>query len=94
MNTSWHSLDDDPDFTVRIVFTPEARAGIGIAAPSGPATEGLLREPMHWRHVQPGNFVRLEGFAHLWVVLHRTWELMADQTVLTIALDGPLQPDD
>lgn len=82
-------MNQDPDFTVSLHFSEEARRYLGH--PSGPPRPHPAPvDLMHLRHVQAGDFLRIEGMSELWAVQHRVWNLMSDQTVLKLVLDGPI----
>lgn len=88
-------IEEEPDFLVSINFTPSARAWLGLQR--GPTTKYRLPEGLDLatlKLVLQGDFLRIEGIEGLWVVSHRVWHLMGDQTALKFVLDGPIGEDE
>ena len=86
-------MHEEPNFMVNLTFSQAARQHLGWE--SGPPKS--YPQPVdleHLRHVQTGDFLRIEGMAELWAVSHRVWHLMGDQTVLKLVLDGPIADDE
>ena len=83
----------EDDFIVSINFTQQGRQWLGLK--DGPATAGPAQpvDLLHLRYAQPGDFLRIQGISGLWVISHRTWHLMQDQTQLKFVLDGPIEED-
>lgn len=74
------------------MFSDSAKKALGLT--SGPPTQGLVPSFLERAHlVVQGDFLRLEGIAGLFVVPHRVWIVMRDQTTLKLVLDGPVQAD-
>lgn len=84
-------MEEESDFIVSATFTPQARAWLSLQA--GPAKQCLTPDLQHLRHVQAGDFLRIEGTPGLWAVQHRVWHLMSDQTQLKLVLDGPIDEE-
>ena len=86
-------MENESDFIVSINFTAAGREWLALK--SGPPSERPAPvDLMHLRHVQAGDFLRIEGTEGLWAVSHRVWHLMQDQTELKLVLDGPIAEDD
>lgn len=85
-------MEKESNFIVSLHFSKEARQHLGWA--DGPPKSYLQPADLwHLRHVQAGDFLRIQGMAELWAVQHRVWHLMQDQTVLKLVLDGPIADD-
>lgn len=82
------------DFIVSPHFSAKAREVLGLKRDGPPSKNPPLLDPLHLRRLQVGDFLRIEGFPHIWVVEYRTWHLMRDQTVLKLTLDGPIAESD
>lgn len=82
-------MENATDFIVSLHFSEAARQHLGWAD-GPPKSHPQPVDLSHLRHVQAGDFLRTEGMAELWVVSHRVWHLMGDQTVLKLVLDGPI----
>lgn len=82
-------MHTDPDFIVSLHFSEAARLHLGWTE-GPPKSHQPPVDLHHLRHVQAGDFLRIEGMAELWAVSHRVWQLMGDQTVLKLVLDGPI----
>lgn len=85
-------METEPDFIVNLHFSREARRHLGWSD-GPPRSHPPPVDLLHLRHVQVGDFLRIEGMAELWAVQHRVWSLMQDQTVLKLVLDGPIADD-
>ncbi len=84
-------MEEDSNFIVSATFTQRARAWLDLQ--NGPAKQCLAPDLLHLRHVQTGDFLRIEGITGLWVVQQRVWHLMTDQTQLKLVLDGPIDEE-
>ncbi len=85
-------METEPTFIVSLHFSPAARQHLGWG--NGPPKS--YPQPVdleHLRYAQAGDFLRIEGMAELWAIQHRVWHAMADQTVLKLILDGPIEDD-
>lgn len=83
-------MEMEPNFIVSLIFSAGALAHLGWErgpARSNPPAEDLSR----LQYVQAGDFLRIEGISELWVVSHRVWVVMSDQTELRLVLDGPIE---
>ena len=86
-------MNEEPDFIVSINFT--AAGHEWLALKKGPPSERPAPvDLLHLRHVQAGDYLRIEGIDGLWAVAHRVWHLMQDQTELKLVLDGPIEEGD
>ena len=83
--------EEESGFIVSATFTPQARAALALAP--GPGKQCQAPDLLHLRHVQTGDFLRIEGTTGLWVVQRRVWHLMSDQTELKLVLDGPIDEE-
>ena len=86
-------IEPEPDFIVQILWSAKAREYLGLKRDGPPNTDREPFDILHLRYVQPGDFVRLQGTPKVWAVEYRTWHFLADQTVLKLHLDGPIQED-
>jgi hypothetical protein len=84
-------MEQDSDFIVSATFTDRARAWLALQ--EGPAKQCLAPDLQHLRHIQTGDYLRIEGMAGLWAVQHRVWHLLSDQTELKLVLDGPIDQE-
>ena len=85
-------METEPDFIVNLNFSAAARLHLGQTG-GPPRSHPQPVDLEHLRHVQAGDYLRIEGMTELWAVQHRVWHLMHDQTVLKLVLDGPIEDD-
>ena len=82
-------MKKEPEFIVNLHFSQAARQHLGWGG-GPPRSHPQPVDLDHLRHVQAGDYLRIEGMTELWAVSHRVWHLMSDQTVLKLVLDGPI----
>ncbi len=85
-------MKKEPEFIVNLHFSQAARQHLGWGG-GPPRSHPQPVDLEHLRHVQAGDYLRIEGMTELWAVSHRVWHLMHDQTVLKLVLDGPIEDD-
>jgi hypothetical protein len=84
-------MEQESDFIFSATFSDRGRAWLALHP--GPAKQCQAPDLLHVRHVQTGDFLRIEGTPGLWVVQQRVWHLMSDQTQLKLVLDGPIDQE-
>jgi hypothetical protein len=84
-------MEQESDFIVSVMFSEQARTALALQP--GPGKQYQAPDLLHLRHVQTGDFLRIEGTPGLWVVQQRVWHLMSDQTQMKLVLDGPIDQE-
>lgn len=85
-------MEMEEDWLVSLHFSDAAKQHLGwVDGP--PKAHPAPKDLRHLKHVQAGDFLRIEGMSELWVVQYRVWQVMHDQTQLKLVLDGPIAED-